>query len=70
MWYDDDSKHGNWWDNYDGKGEYLIDGSAESVDKYPHQYPKTESTNFIFIFNLIGLVLLSYIFIQIKRKLY
>jgi parallel beta-helix repeat protein len=35
IWYDEESKTGNRWSDYTGIGEYLIDGSAGSVDKYP-----------------------------------
>jgi parallel beta-helix repeat protein len=34
-WYDESTKTGNMWSDYDGVGSYLIDGSAGAVDKYP-----------------------------------
>ena len=34
LWYDE-SGLGNRWSDYDGDGDYLIDGSAGLVDKYP-----------------------------------
>jgi len=30
---------GNWWSDYNGTGEYAIDGSAHSVDRYPSVLP-------------------------------
>jgi parallel beta-helix repeat protein len=30
---------GNWWSDYDGTGEYAIDGNAHSVDRYPNILP-------------------------------
>ena len=35
MWYDEETQTGNKWSDYSGEGEYLLDGSAGSVDKYP-----------------------------------
>lgn len=35
MWYDEESKTGNSWSDYSGSGDYIIDGSAGTVDKYP-----------------------------------
>lgn len=34
IWYDTTTNEGNWWNNWYG-GDYLIDGSAGSVDPYP-----------------------------------
>jgi len=34
-WYDSISNEGNYWSNWDGSGEYRIDGLSGSVDKYP-----------------------------------
>ncbi len=30
---------GNWWSDYNGTGEYTIDGNAHSVDRYPNVLP-------------------------------
>jgi len=30
---------GNWWSDYNGTGEYAIDGDAHSVDRYPNVLP-------------------------------
>lgn len=34
-WYDEESKTGNRWSDYSGSGDYILDGSAGAVDKYP-----------------------------------
>ncbi|MGW8179607.1 MAG: NosD domain-containing protein [bacterium] len=34
-WYDEETQTGNRWGDYSGSGDYLLDGSAGSVDKYP-----------------------------------
>ena len=36
--WDDGESLGNWWSNYNGTGVYEIEGSANSVDKFPNQY--------------------------------
>ena len=36
-WYDNDTKQGNFWSDYSGKGTYEIDGPANAVDIYPMQ---------------------------------
>ncbi len=33
----DNGTHGNYWDDYDGEGVYLIPGSAESIDNHPYR---------------------------------
>jgi len=35
LWYDKKTKEGNYWSDWDGKGRYYIDGSANSKDPYP-----------------------------------
>ena len=34
-WYDEETKTGNLWSDYNGSGSYKIDGSSGAVDKYP-----------------------------------
>ncbi len=34
-WYDEETQTGNLWSDYDGVGDYLLDGSAGAVDRYP-----------------------------------
>ena len=36
-WFDDVSKKGNMWSNYQGIGNYSIDGPAGTEDKYPFE---------------------------------
>ncbi|MHA1779004.1 MAG: right-handed parallel beta-helix repeat-containing protein [Candidatus Heimdallarchaeaceae archaeon] len=35
LWFFPQTKEGNYWNNWDGVGGYLIDGNAKSVDYYP-----------------------------------
>ncbi len=37
-WYDDDSSTGNFWTDYEGEGEYSIDGKYNMTDLYPFIY--------------------------------
>ena len=41
IWYDAENKRGNVWSDYSGTGEYVIDGSAHAVDKYPQKGQST-----------------------------
>lgn len=43
VWYDAENKRGNVWSDYSGTGEYIIDGSAHAVDKYPQKGQSTPS---------------------------
>ncbi len=43
IWYDAENKRGNVWSDYSGTGEYIIDGSAHTVDKYPQKGQSTPS---------------------------
>ena len=43
-WYEEETHTGNRWSDYSGKGEYLIDGSAKAVDKYPASADTSPST--------------------------
>jgi len=35
LWYEKETREGNYWSDWDGKGKYHIDGSANSKDPYP-----------------------------------
>ncbi len=35
IWYDEETQTGNKWSDYSGSGDYLLDGSAGAVDKFP-----------------------------------
>ena len=37
-WYDEDTNTGNYWTDYQGEGEYQIDGERERTDPYPMSY--------------------------------
>jgi len=37
--WDNGMDTGNWWSDYNGTGEYAIDGDAHSVDRYPNVLP-------------------------------
>ena len=39
LWYDVDTRQGNYWSDWYGLKKYAIDGSAESSDKYPLKSP-------------------------------
>ncbi|NPD88910.1 MAG: hypothetical protein HGN29_09295 [Asgard group archaeon] len=35
LWYEKETKEGNYWSDWKGRGKYRIDGSANSKDPYP-----------------------------------
>ncbi|UYP47810.1 hypothetical protein NEF87_004095 [Candidatus Lokiarchaeum ossiferum] len=35
LWYNTDSEQGNFWSNYDGSGNYVIEGSVSNEDIFP-----------------------------------
>jgi parallel beta-helix repeat protein len=35
QWYNADTNQGNYWSDYSGSGDYLIEGSANAIDPYP-----------------------------------
>lgn len=37
-WYDDVSTQGNWWSDYQGSGNYSIDGPVGTEDIYPNNF--------------------------------
>lgn len=43
-WYDITTKEGNWWNDWLGRGEYLIDGPSCSSDLYPLASPVEQIT--------------------------
>ncbi len=74
-WYDDDSSTGNFWTDYEGEGEYSIDGKYNMTDPYPSVYnydcqvtseTTAEPTEESFFSVLI--VLLSFLGITITAK--
>ncbi|MFW9852674.1 MAG: right-handed parallel beta-helix repeat-containing protein [Candidatus Thorarchaeota archaeon] len=57
-WYDEESKTGNYYSDYTGKGDYLINGDAESVDIYPKRVGADRSS-FLFMISLISIIFLA-----------
>ena len=45
IWYDEETKTGNRWTDYEGRGTYTIDGPANTEDKYPVIYSADESAS-------------------------
>jgi parallel beta-helix repeat protein len=80
-WYLESSKSGNYWSDWSGNGDYLIDGDANSADIYPLYDPyssekngddKEETDPFTINLQLIplvlGLIAISIIVIRKLRK--
>jgi parallel beta-helix repeat protein len=65
-WFDETSKHGNWWDDFYKKGEYKIDGPSNSIDEYPLKFKDTERNNLLFVAVLAGY--LAYVLWKKRRK--
>lgn len=66
-WYDEESKIGNKWTDYDGVGTYKIDGPANSEDIYPMIYSADESEAVGYSMPII-LALISICFVIVKKK--
>ena len=70
VWYDIDTMQGNWWNDWTG-GDYVIDGSAGSLDIYPLGVPIVVA-EFAYTQSVTYLVLLSSVLIivsvVIKKK--
>jgi len=72
-WFDPTLKEGNMWMDYEGKGDYYIDGTAQSVDIYPlgSEPTKTNKISFstVIIFFSIS-ILASYSLVSRRKKSY
>jgi parallel beta-helix repeat protein len=68
MWFDEEKKIGNYWSDFKGRGKYSIDGSAESVDKYPLDEQLERVTYSRFLIISLILILLSIPIIKRRRK--
>ncbi|NHJ06271.1 MAG: hypothetical protein EAX90_15700 [Candidatus Heimdallarchaeota archaeon] len=66
-WYDEESKTGNRWTDYEGRGTYTIDGPANSEDKYPMIYSADESNAANYSMPIIFTIISIY-FILVKKK--
>lgn len=68
-WYDEETKTGNRWTDYEGRGTYAIDGPANSEDKYPMIYSADESASTGYnTLIVIGITCISFSVIRIRRK--
>jgi len=72
-WYNSDAESGNYYSDYSGEGEYLIDGSTERTDPYPMVYEyncsSTEKTGNSYWITLISIVSLAGIAVIGKKQL-
>ena len=65
-WYDTTTNEGNYWDDYSGSGNYIIDGTANNFDPYPLSsqiditvIPEISPNQFLYlllVFSTIGLI--------------
>lgn len=68
LWYDETTLEGNYWDDWNGEGNYSILGTANSYDPYPLAKPySTEEASFPYYLFILTFISLTYI-IQRKRK--
>ena len=49
VWYDTETLEGNIWSDYSGTGDYLITGSAGSVDPYPNSFTHPDFNIHVYI---------------------
>ena len=66
LWYDEETKEGNFWDDWTSRKPYPIDGGAEAEDKYPLN-ESFDRISFQFL-SFGGLLFLVCIFIYRKRR--
>jgi parallel beta-helix repeat protein len=66
-WYEEESKTGNYWSDHIEKGNYSIDGSAESVDIYPKK-KEINRSSFQFVVTLAALIALISVSVLFRRK--
>jgi hypothetical protein len=67
LWFDEEYKVGNHWSDFEGRGKYSIDGSAESVDKYPLNEMLERATYYPLLLISLSLILIS--IITTRRKI-
>lgn len=58
IWYDKETKKGNYWSDYEKEGVYSIDGPAHSYDPFPEGKKETTSSPFYLLNILIPLIFL------------
>ena len=66
-WYLEQTKTGNIWSDYSGKGDYAIDGPSDSVDKYPQKFGDKTSINLIQY--IVSLGFIATLFMLKSKKL-
>jgi len=69
-WFDSTLKEGNMWMDYEGEGDYYIDGTAQSVDIYPlgSEPTKTNKISFSTVIIIFSLCILTFHSIISRRK--
>ena len=68
IWYDKETKKGNYWSDYEKEGVYSIDGSAHSYDPFPEGKKETTSTPFYFLSITISLIFLYIINKKLRKR--
>lgn len=78
VWYNSDSRQGNYWSDWFGIGSYKIDGEAKAIDKYPLRkaYHEIDISTFNFIVGrlvvvfvvFVSLLLILGVIIVIQKK--
>lgn len=70
-WFDPTLKEGNLWKDYEGEGDYYIDGTAQSVDIYPLSSEPTKTNNLSASTGIIfsAITILAIYFLGSKRKM-
>ena len=68
LWYDEATLEGNYWDDWNGEGEYSILGTANCCDLYPLAKPySTEEASFPYYLFILAFIPITYV-IRRKRK--
>ena len=69
LWYDIETEEGNYWNNYDGSGNYSIDGLANAYDLYPLTEPPIYvPPNYYGYFAFFSILLFIPIFFLVYRR--
>ncbi|TFG09984.1 hypothetical protein EU534_01530 [Candidatus Heimdallarchaeota archaeon] len=70
-WYDSSTDFGNYWTDYQGEGEYQIDGERNNTDPYPIAYNyccETDETNNSLIIGFFILIILYTSVAAVSRR--
>jgi parallel beta-helix repeat protein len=68
IWYDEANKYGNHWSDYDGNGDYIIDGPVHSKDIYPLTLTATKIFPVSFILLILSIIFLELFFRKAKKR--